>query len=586
MLPDESLADRVARVVTLHLAARDADVELLPEAEAPVPLRERSEPHALCKRVEVDVAAAADGGLHVQRAADLRAVRQELVVRPVDPAAPVRHVRAEEVPVARNFLVRRDGARTHCADVHDGLDDRPRRIRRIDRAVDGRRARHALGRAHCVSGRDGRPRHHREDLARVHFHHDRRTVEGREVVERHRLRIAIVLPAVVPLLRARQAHLGHEERLHARLQRDVERQLQISTARRLGACRVAGVEALHDAPALAAQEVLVGALDAAAADHVTSGAVAAEVHRDVAGGAQRTERASLQILAPHFFTHIAHQVVRNALHLERERRPAQRTRHGAPVEVDARRGPRVDAPRAVLHLDDAGMRICQLSQRKCGLCRQLRRHHVRLALLGDGAHRELALGILAVLGALDLEARLPHGVRLLLDQRAHLAHARGELRGRQARGCRGFREHRIKLGLQRTMLRRDPLLAIGGAQLVPRGASGFLLRRGDRAGACPRAVDGWVEDSQVVARDALRKHAALAVGDGAAHRGKERAAVEPALCQGALLASGDHRQAEEPGGHRAHGHHEHRADDEHPSLEHRGAAQRGWAIRFRGQRSS
>ena len=390
----------------------------------------------------------------------------------------------------------------------------------------------------------------------------------------------------MPLLRARQAHLGHEERLHARLQRDVERQLQVTAARGLGACGVAGVEALHDAPTLAAQEVLVGALEAAAADHVAAGAVAAEVHLHVARRAERAERASLQVLAPDFLAHVAHQVIRNALHLERERRPAQRARHGASIKVDACRSPRVDATRAVLDLDDAGMRICQLSQRKSGLCRQLRRHHVRLALLGDGAYRELTLGLLAVLGALDLQARLPHRVRLLLHLRAHLAHASGELRGRQARGCRGFREHRIELGLQCAMLRRDPLLAIGGAQLVPCGASGFLLRRGDRARACPRSVDGGVEDGQVVTGNALCKHAALAVGDGAAHRGKERAAVEPTLCQGALLASGDHRQAEEPRGHRAHGHHEHRADDEHPSLEHRGAAQRGWAIRFRGQRSS
>ena len=586
MLAHQSLADRIARVVTLHLAARDADVELLPEAEAPVPVGERRQPHALRKRVEVDVAAAADGSLHVQRAADLRAVRQELVLRPVDPAAPVRHVRAEEVPVALDFLVRGDGARTHRADVDDGLDDRARRIRRIDRAVHCGRARQALGSAHHLAGGDGRPRDHREDLAGVHFHHHRRAVEGSEVVKRHRLRIAVVLPAVVPLLRARQAHLGHEERLHARLQRDVERQLQVGTARGLGARRVAGVKALHDAPAFAAQEVLVGALDATTADHVAAGAVAAEVHLDVTRRAERAERAPLQVLAPHFLAHVAHQVVRDALHLERERRPAQRARHGTSVKVDARRSPRVDAPRAVLHLDDAGMRICQLSQRKSGLCGQLRGHHVRLALLGDGAHRELPLRVLAVLGALDLQARLPHGVRLLLDLRAHLAHARGELRGRQARGRGGFRDHRIELGLQRAMLRRDPLLAVGGAQLVPCGASGFLLRRGDRARTRPRAVDGGVEDGQVVARDALGKHAALAVGDGSAYGRKQRAAVEPALRQGALLASGDHREAEEPRGHRAHGRHEHDADDEHPSLEHRGAAQWGWAIRFRGQRSS
>jgi hypothetical protein len=268
-------------------------------------------------------------------------------------------------------------------------------------------------------------------------------------------------------------------------------------------------------------------------------------------------------------------VVRDAGQFERDGPAAQRARHRSTVNLELGGGPRVDAARAVLHLQDAGVRVAQLAQRERRLRGQLRQDHVWLGLFGDRARVERGLGFLAVLRALQFQSRVPDRVGLLLDLGANLSHAVGELRARDASGCTDRVEHDFEFGGKLTAVRLDARGAIGGAELVPRRAARFLLRRRDGARVGPGTVDGAVLDGQVIAGHALGQHAALAVGDRAAHRGQQRAAVHAALGHRQRLRAAHDRQAEEPGGHHAdHQRHRH-ADPQHPALEHRGRPRGG-----------
>ena len=121
-------------------------------------------------------------------------------------------------------------------------------------------------------------------------------------------------------------------------------------------------------------------------------------------------------------------------------------------------------------------------------------------------------------------------------------------------------------------MRLNALFALGGSKAIPRSATSCFLCSSDRSCISPRTVDGGIKNRHVVTGHALRQYTTLAIRDRAAHRCKERATVEPAVRQCALLTSHDHGETEEPRCHATEYHREDNANDKHPPLKHGGAA--------------
>ena len=150
---------------------------------------------------------------------------QVLILLRVDPAASERITLTKEVSVALDLLIGPKHSAAYRAHVHNWLDDRAGRIGTLNSPVHRRMARRTYGIIKVLTHGDGWPGHHGENLASIDIKYHCGAIERRQIAQWHLLRRTVVVPAIVPLLCARESYFWHEERLHAGLQCNVERQL-------------------------------------------------------------------------------------------------------------------------------------------------------------------------------------------------------------------------------------------------------------------------------------------------------------------------------------------------------------------------
>ena len=210
-----------------------------------------------------------------------------------------------------------------------------------------------------------------------------------------------------------EAEGGLEDRLDARLQRRIDRELHAIAWQRFLADGLVGADGRAHAAALAAQPIVLRALDAGGTGDVGAGLVAAKVHGEFAVS-HAIQRPALRILGQRLRSGHADDARTDVVHGDAERIVATHV-HGQAVawQFHDRFGMRAPPHAAVEHGDRARRTIGQLAEGERGRIIHTAQHRVVLRLLLHGLAAEVGTGFLAV----EVDAPcLVALVLLLLDQ--------------------------------------------------------------------------------------------------------------------------------------------------------------------------
>lgn len=535
-----------------------------PDAESRVPVRHTHRPEPTAHLEEEDVARDLDRLRAGEPIGKLAVVRRAVVRHLVDPAPVDVGLVGVKRAGAVDAFVHAQFARRDRRAQHHRLDDRPRRVRLVDRAVEVRHphliAEHRLGPRLQRVVRERRHRDHRQHVAAGDVDHHNRAVQRRGQRQVCRRRFGQLRHAAVPGLHDRQAERGIEQRLDPRLQRGVDRQIHVFARFGLDAVHGFGVQVQRAHAAQAAEDVLRPLLDPAL-PHRVARAIVPAVQRAVG----LEPRPAQHVLVVQLRAHPADHVRRDPVDADRGLlillEGAGKTRQVHVQFRDIERVfplARVDDFHAGHERDGRGVLLLAVAvlgdeprELEADGFGHALEQHVRRGLLADRPANVRRRHVHALLLALAQPLFQPpfaaptlalrHGQGEILHLPAHLQPPLVQIGAADPREAAEPRPHRLHLRVERSLRLLNQHVAPVGAQLGPLGPvqpSG--PNRGLRVGPLP--CDHRVIHRDVEARPVHRQHAPLAVEDPPPRGLQPALADEPLLGLHAQVVALDHTQ--------------------------------------------